>query len=83
MEKKDKLVERKILTFSSLKSPTAIDESLNEKRIAATVAVFNTKFFNFLNFFVVPILFKEYKNMTGWEGDLFFPIIYVNAVRKT
>ena len=46
-KKKDKLEERKILTFSSLKSPTAIDESLNEKRSGATVAIFNTKFFSF------------------------------------
>ena len=42
-----KLVERKMLTLFSLKSPTAIDESVNEKRGAATFKIFDTKFFNF------------------------------------
>ena len=63
-----KLVEMKILTLSSLKSSTAIYESLNEKRSAATVAIFNTKFFDFQFsqlYFVAPILFKEYQNMSG------------------
>ena len=46
-KKNYKLVERKILTLSSLESPTAIDESVNEERNAATVAILNTKFFNF------------------------------------
>ena len=79
-----KLVERKMLTLFSLKSPTAIDESVNEKRGAATFKIFDTKFFNFQfsQLLCSAHTVQRVPKYVWMGGRLFIYIIYVKAFRK-